>query len=127
MSYNGAHIVNYTHINSRTGSGFILSRLRTALTGLTKRDVYDGTRYGKWVEGYHSSLWAKLLDDGLIIADGGRQRVAIPYNMWHSLRTGEDSTTLRAMGCRGDAPRYFITDKGISVYNSMMIRESRKH
>lgn len=117
MSYNGCNIINYSRINPHTGSGFILYRL---LDGpMTKRAVYEGTRYGKWTPGYHSSIWAKLLDDGLIAADGGRIEVNIPM-IWHVFSSRSHST-LRACGKRG-APIYNITDKGMKVLGDMFTR-----
>jgi len=84
---------------------------------MSKRAVYEGTWYGKWVDGYHSSIWAKLLDDELIVADGGRIEVknAPP---WYGYPRG---TTSRARG-KGRTPIYHITDKGKHILAEMLVR-----
>ena len=113
MSYNGCNISNYSRINPNTGAGFILSRLATR--NMTKREVYEGTHYKYWKPGYHSSIWAKLLEDKLIAPWDGFMDVsnsASPYAFcpWKA------KTHIRAKG-RIEANgkytvRYFITDLG---------------
>lgn len=121
MSANSAHIVNYSRINPYTGSGFILTRLFEN-GPMSKRAVYDGTRYGKWVPGYHSSLWAKLLDDELIAADGGRIAVKCPKCYWQV----KSHSTVRAAG-KGRIPVYHITEKGKLIYAEMLVRCNDKN
>ena len=121
MSYNGAHIRNYSRINPHTGSGFILMRLFED-GPMTKRAVYEGSRYGKWVDGYHSSLWAKLLDDELIVTDD-RIEVCIPRHVY-SWKIG-GRYTLRAQG-KGRVPVYHITEKGKKILAEMLDRCNAK-
>lgn len=121
MSTNSAHIVNYSRINPDSGSGFILRRL-FEYGPMTKRAVYLATaRYVTWVPGYHSSLWAKLLDDGLIVADGGRAHVSCPRSYWRC----KEHSTLRAFG-KSCAPVYSITEKGKRIYAEMLVRCNEK-
>ena len=121
MSYNSANIVNYSRINPYTGSGFILRRLFEN-GPMTKRAVYEGTCYVEWVDGYHSSLWAKLLDDELIATDD-RIKVPVPRRVWSWRIDGR--YTLRAKG-KGRIPVYHITEKGKHILAEMLDRCNAK-
>lgn len=132
MAYNGCKIRNYSRINPNTGAGFILSRLATR--NMTKREVYEGTHYGHWTPGYHSSIWAKLLEDGLIMPWNGFMDVsnsASPYAAY----PWKAKTHIRAKGhieAHGKyIVRYFITDLGKQTLAKMnerldKIRENKK-
>ena len=115
MSYNGANIRNYSRIRPTRGTGFILTRL--AERPQTKREVYTNSTYGRWTPGYHSSIWAKLLDDGLVEADGGRGEVRIPYSVYSWKIDGR--ITYRAYGTGRNAPIYTLTAKGREVLEEM--------
>ena len=133
MSYNGCKIRNYSRINPDTGAGFILSRLKTlGPFAATKRQVYERTRYGHWTPGYHSSIWAKLLEDGLIASWDGFMDVKNQSNIYCSWRP---KTTVRAKGhieANGKYKvLYFITVLGEKTLNAMnerlaKIREDKK-
>ena len=98
MSYNGCKIKDYSRINPNTGTGFILSRLANSAHSffMTRREVYEGTHYAKrFGPGYHSSIWAKLLEDGLIERVGCSPREGVFY---------------------------FITERGLKVLKDMNAR-----
>lgn len=120
MSANSAHIVNYSRINPYTGSGFILRRLFED-GPMTKRAVYEGSRYGNWVPGYHSAIWSKLFEDGLIATDGGKVIVKCPKSYWRV----KSHFTVRAVG-KGRIPVYHITDKGKHILAEMLDRCNAK-
>lgn len=129
MSANSCKIKDYSRINPNTGAGFILKRLYEMNGGrggvMTKREVYEGTHYGHWMPGYHSSIWAKLLEDGLISPWNGFMDVsksASPYvfSPWTKAH-------VRAKGAgsgKNYTVRYFITELGQKVLNDMNARRA---
>lgn len=124
MSYNGCKIRDYSHINPNTGAGFILTRL--AAGDMTKREVYEETHYARrFGPGYHSSIWAKLLEDGLIESDGGFKIVkngqAGGFNRWRSF------TFKRAKSVGGRTPIYRLTVKGRKTFFEMMERATENY
>jgi len=123
MAYNGAKIVDYSRINPETGCGFILRRLADVPhTGMTRKEVYKETRYGHYTPGYHSSLWAKLMEDGLVEPDGGFKRVKCPPSYW----SHTDSCDRAQSAWKKCAPTYFITNEGMNVFKKMMQKYSPK-
>jgi len=121
MAYNGAKISDYSRINPVSGTGFILTRLAKVLnSGMTRKEVYEGTRYKHYTPGYHSSIWAKLLEDELIRSDGGFMLVKHSISPWNRYSNGR---CYRAKSLwKGTAPTYFITEKGMKVFVEMMCR-----
>lgn len=119
MAYNGAKIVDYSRINPETGSGFILKRLASVPhTGMTRKEVYKETRYGHYTPGYHSSLWAKLMEDGLVEPDGGFKTVKCTASYW----SHTDHCDRAQSAWKKCAPTYFITDEGMKLFKEMMQR-----
>ena len=131
MSYNGCKIKDYSRINPNTGAGFILSRLALS-RNMTKREVYEGTRYGHWTPGHHSSIWAKLLEDGLVSPWDGFVDVkkhSSPY--FFGGRRGHVRAKGRIEANGKYTVRYFITELGKQTLAKMnerlaKIREDKK-
>ena len=120
MSYNSCKISDYSRINPNSGAGFILSRLATR--NMTKREVYEGTRYGEWRPGYHSSIWAKLLEDGLIMPWNGFMDVKIPDSYWN-LKHNRKGIRAKGVGPgKNYHVWYFITELGKKTLAEMNAR-----
>ena len=113
MSFNSCKISDYSRIIPTRGTGYILTNLAD-FGPSTKRRVYENsiTYPHGWRPGFHSSIWAKLLEDGLIASDGGCREVRNWDGQYYSMR---------AFG-KHRAPIYHLTRKGREVMEAMFKR-----
>lgn len=86
---------------------------------MTRKQIFEGTKYGKYRPGLLSTCFTDLIEKDLIGIDNGYMK---PYTVASFF--GRKNTAWRAVAYkRGEAPIYKITQGGIDLINKKSAEE----
>ncbi len=87
---------------------------------MTRKQIFEGTKYGKYRQGLLSMCFTDLIENDLIKIDNGYMK---PYTV--SSFHGRKNTAWRAVAFKGgEAPIYKITQDGIDLINKKSAEEA---
>ena len=97
---------NYSRITPERGSGFILNKLYF-WGPLTRKQIFENSKYGKYRPGLLSILFTALMEDGLIeVSNGEMKKYRTPPSIFV-----KSKIAYRAWSKNG-IPEYVITERG---------------